>query len=194
MIKKIKVVIFSILFIKCVSVEQQKYFVVKKTDDFEIRKYPPAIVAEVVVNESFKNSGNSGFRVLVSFISGNNKQKSKIKMTAPVDQSFSSEKIKMTAPVEMLGDKNEYIIRFVMPEKYTLESLPKPLDERITIKKTREAIKAARTYYGSWSEDNFEENKEALIKSLADSNIEWNGDIVFARYNSPWTLWFLKKK
>ena len=36
-------------------------------------------------------------------------------------------------------------------------------------------------------------NKKSLIKSLAGSNIKWSGYIIFARYNSPWTLWFLKK-
>ena len=32
-----------------------------------------------------------------------------------------------------------------------------------------------------------------LIKLLKKNNISWSGDIIFARYNSPWTLWFLKK-
>jgi hypothetical protein len=193
MINKIKVIIFSTISVGCISVEQQKYFVVDKMENFEIRKYPPAIIAEVSVNDDFKKAGNSGFRILLDFISGKNKQNSKIKMTAPVDQSLGSEKIKMTAPVEMIGNKNNYIIRFVMPEKYTLEKLPKPLDKRIIVKKTPETKKAARIYYGSWSEENFKTNKEILINSLDKSNIKWSGNVIFARYNSPLTLWFLKK-
>ena len=59
--------------------------------------------------------------LLFSFITGNNRQKSKVAMTAPV----VSEQIAMTAPV--LSESGS--IAFVMPEGFTLETTPIPVDE-----------------------------------------------------------------
>jgi len=57
-------------------VEQAKYEVLKKIGKIEIRRYPRLVIARV------NGYGDGGFNLLFSFISGNNRQKSDIAMTA----------------------------------------------------------------------------------------------------------------
>ena len=82
-----------------IAVEKAKYAVLEKEDDFEIRQYDPQIVAETFVAGNLEEAGNEGFRRLYAYISGDNKKKQSISMTAPVGQETGSEKIAMTAPV-----------------------------------------------------------------------------------------------
>ena len=73
-------------------VQSVKYEVVKKLDKVEIRRYPKIVIAKVSVYES------DNFGLLFRFISGNNKQKEKVKMTAPVVSQDDYQEIKMTSP------------------------------------------------------------------------------------------------
>jgi hypothetical protein len=57
------------------AIEEAKYTVLEKEDNFEIRRYAPQIVAETYVEGDLEEVGNVGFRRLYGFISGDNKQK-----------------------------------------------------------------------------------------------------------------------
>ncbi len=59
-------------------VEQIKYEVVKKRGQIEIRRYPRLVIARV------DGYGDDGFNNLFQYISGNNRQKTRLVMTAPV--------------------------------------------------------------------------------------------------------------
>ena len=113
---------------------QQPYQIVRSYDDFEVRKYPEHLLAEVIVEGTFEDSGNRAFRYLFSYISGENRSKQKVAMTAPVVQDAASEKIAMTAPVVQQGierqpgetGEQKYRIAFVLPEGFTIENAPGP--------------------------------------------------------------------
>jgi hypothetical protein len=117
------------------KIEEPAYSVKMAEADFEIREYTPRIVAETTVSGEFNEAPSIGFRRLADYIFGNNTKKSEIAMTAPVSQERQSEKIAMTAPVsqEKIKD-NSWLITFTMPSVYTMESLPKPNSELVTIK------------------------------------------------------------
>src|SRR5512135_2576789 len=69
-----------------VTVEETKYDVVSKDVNYEIRDYPPYIVAEIIVDGTLESAGNIAFNRLFAYISGKNKASAKISMTAPVSQ------------------------------------------------------------------------------------------------------------
>lgn len=143
--------------------------------------------------------GSKAFKILFEYISGENVQRNKIKMTAPVIQEPSSnkgEKIKMTAPVIQevnSNSSNSSIFSFVMPQKYTLETLPLPLDKRVSLKVIPAQIIAVREYSGTWSKENYKTNEKILIRALQEANIKVIGKTRFARYNSPFSLWFMRR-
>lgn len=198
---KLFLVAFMLLFAvgAAYAYEQPKYEIVKKYDGFELRRYAPYIVAETVVSGEFDDAGNKAFRILFKYISGDNLKKTEIPMTAPVNQSpvtETGEKIEMTAPVEQAPhgkDADTYVFSFVMPSKYTMETLPNPADPHVKLRQVKSRLLAALTYSGTWAENRYRQHEAALLKALKNAGFVTIGEPIFARYNSPFTLWFLRK-
>lgn len=180
-----------------ISVETPKYDVVKSAPDYEIRKYSPAVAAEVTYDPSqFKGDKDGGFMVLANYIGalGNpqNTKPEKIAMTAPVITKAAggeSEAIAMTAPVVTKGDKGMVTMQFLLPEKYrTAEDAPKPVDERVVIREMGERKYGVVTFSGLASDAVVAEKVEKLKKSLEKDGEKVTGEFILARYNPPWTL------
>jgi hypothetical protein len=129
--------------------------------------------------------GDGGFNLLFSFITGNNRQKSKIAMTAPV----VSEQKAMTAPVLSQSDS----IAFVMPEGLTLETTPEPLDERVKIVEIPERVVAALQFSGRCSNSIFKKKSKKMIEELKKAGIETIGQVFTMRYNGPFSPWFMRR-
>jgi hypothetical protein len=161
-------------------VEQAKYEVMKKIGKVEIRRYPRLVIARV------DGYGDSGSNLLFRFITGNNRQKSDIAMAAPV----VSKQIATTAPV--LSETAS--IAFIMPEGFTLETTPKPLDDRVKIVEVPERVVAALRFSGRWSNSIFKKKSEELLKELAEAGIHTPGQMFSMRYNGPFTPWFMRRK
>ena len=175
------------------ALEEAKYTVIMKEGSFELRQYEAHLVAETMVEGDFDAAGTEGFRRLFKFISGENQKKQAISMTAPVSQDASSEKIAMTAPVNQERTGGQWRIAFLMPSEYTLDTLPRPLDPKVLLKKVPARRMAAITYSGTWSKARYEEKKSLLEAFMQKQNWRPIGEPVFARYNSPFTLWFLRR-
>ncbi|MEY2987018.1 MAG: hypothetical protein RJB13_539, partial [Pseudomonadota bacterium] len=176
------------------AIEEPKYTEKVSYKDFEVRSYAPMLVAQTDVNEEFEDAGNKAFRVLADFIFGNNTTKSKIDMTAPVTQQPTrSEKIAMTAPVTQSKSGSGYVVQFTMPSIYTIDTLPKPNDSRVQIVEVPAKKVAVYTYSGAWSESRYKEKLAEFKKALARESITTVGEPTFARFNSPWALWFLRR-
>jgi len=160
-------------------VEQAKYEVLKKIGKIEIRRYPRLVIARV------DGYGDGGFNLLFRFISGENRQKSDIAMTAPV----VSEQIAMTAPV--LSETGS--IAFILPEGFTLETTPKPLDDRVKIVEVPERTVAALRFSGRWSNSIFKKKSEELLAEIENAGLKVAGQVFSMRYNGPFTPWFLRR-
>lgn len=160
-------------------VEKAKYDIIKRLNKIEIRRYRSLVIARV------EGYGDKGFNILFRFITGHNKQKTKVEMTAPV----ISERIAMTAPV--ISDTNS--IAFIMPEIYNIETTPYPLDERIKIMEVPERLVAALRFSGRWSESIFNKRSKELLEELTKANIKTKGNVFSMRYNAPYTPWFLRR-
>ncbi|XP_039013028.1 heme-binding-like protein At3g10130, chloroplastic [Hibiscus syriacus] len=179
-----------------ITVETPKYEVVQSTADYEIRKYPPSVAAQVTYDPSqFKGNKDGGFTLLANYIGalGNpqNSKPEKIAMTAPViTKSSDSEKIAMTAPVVTKGDDNNTVtMQFLLPATYkNAEEAPKPLDERVVIKEEGERKYAVVKFAGVATDKVVEEKVENLKKSLERDGYKVTGDHLLARYNPPWTI------
>jgi len=190
--------IFSVLLLNlakdsAMATEEPQYAVIKTDGDFEIRRYAPYIVAETVVTDADQESGtNVGFRRLAGFIFGNNRTKESIEMTAPVTTT-RSEKIAMMAPVETSRKGDDMVMAFMMPSQYTLETLPEPTDPGVLIRQVPERVMAVLKFSGSWSEERFQEQTGKLQEWLRKHDVKAMGAPVVARYNAPWTPWFMRR-
>ena len=175
------------------ATEEAKYAVLEKEGHFELRQYEPCIAAETLVEGDFDEVGNAGFRRLFRYISGDNQAKMPISMTAPVAQEKRSEKISMTAPVTQQKGSKDWSIAFIMPAEYTMDTLPIPLDARITLRAIPARLLAAISYSGTWSESRYEEHKALLDKMVSERKLRTVGEYIYARYNPPFTPWFMRR-
>lgn len=156
-----------------ISVETPNYTVIKKTGDYEIRKYSPSVLAEVRAADLYCSEGErngesidrDGFRLLARYIgvfgspansSVLNSEAEGISMTAPV--TSSPESISMTAPVisqETGVEANQEpsaqgSMAFHLPNKYTgVDQAPKPKDPRVRLKQIPTRSVAVMGFSGS---------------------------------------------
>ena len=179
--------------IEAMATEEVKYRVLESSGDFELRQYESSIVAETTVEGDFHEVGNEGFRRLFDYISGKNRKKQSIPMTAPVSQEPSSEKIPMTAPVNQEKVGEAWRITFLMPSSLTMETLPKPLDPRVKLMKIPGRLMAALSYSGTWSRERYEGKEQRLKELIRQRGLKIEGEPVFARYNPPFMPWFLRR-
>ncbi len=174
--------------------ERQGYDVLKRLPGFELRRYPAHLVAEVEVDSSFTDAGNRAFGLLAAFISGRNSARGKVAMTAPVLQEQASTRIAMTSPVvqESGGQPGRQVVAFVMPAEFTVDTLPTPSDPRIRVREVPAQVAAARTFTGRWSEPIYQEQLARLHSAVSQAGLEMIGQPRFARFDPPWTPWFLR--
>ena len=179
-----------------VAYESPNYRVTEALEGVEIREYDPYVVAETDVDGSIEDAGNQGFRILAKYIFGDNQAKTKVAMTAPVSQEKTtpgSEKIAMTAPVTQERVGEQFTIQFMMPSKYTLDTLPTPNDTRIRFREVEGKRLAAIRYSGRWTERNYEEHLDELVATLRRNGYEPIGEPVWARYDPPFKPWFMRR-
>jgi len=150
--------------------EEHDYQVLKVIDEVEIRKYDEMIYASYTPkNESDRSSS---FRVIANYIFGGNS---------------ANEEISMTSPVVMKPYDN-HEMAFIMPNHYTLNSLPKPNNNQIKISKIPSSTKAAIRYSGYSNTKTENKKKEQLIAVLNDHHIAHENDFEVLAYNSPYKV------
>ena len=175
------------------AIEEAKYDVIIKDNRFEIRNYAPHVLAETIVEGSLEDAGSKAFNRLFRYISGENRSRVKVDMTAPVSQKSAGEKIKMTAPVGQQRTQGKWAVSFMMPAAYTLETLPEPEDPNITLRQVPARRMAVVRYSGFWSEKSYQRNKAKLESWIHGQGLTVVGDPIWARYNPPFTPWFLRR-
>ena len=154
------------------AVEEPTYEVLHTVGDIEFRQYDPYIVAEVSVDG--RSADRKAFMILAGYISGENE---------------SGTEMVMTAPVETRG--SEYA--FVMERQYSMETLPKPDDSRINLRNKPARVVAVLGFSGRWTERNIAKHERQLLDGLAELDIDTTSEPELARYNSPFTPWFLRR-
>ena len=176
------------------ATEEPAFVVAVHEGAFEVRDYPALVTAEVSVTGSRDQAANAGFRLLAGYIFGGNTRRQSIAMTAPVVQARpSSETIAMTAPVTQSGGSGLWIVRFVMPRTYTLETLPTPNDARVHLVPIPPARYAVVRFSGLAQPADVERRTAMLRAFMERRRFRATGAASLARYDPPWTLWFMRR-
>ena len=174
------------------NVEVPAYKILKKEQNIEIRQYPPLIIAEVKTAGSRQASISDGFRILADFIFGNNEGEKQLSMNGPITQQEGI-KIAMTAPVQQEKTDTEWAISFIMPSKFSIDTIPNPINDRIKIIQIPSKRYAVVTFSGRSTEENLTTHTNELEKYINGSNYSKAGNAKYAFYNPPWTLPFLRR-
>lgn len=172
--------------------ETPAYQVLEKSGKIEIRAYQPYLIAEVLVGGERNKAANTAFEILAGYIFGANVTQKKMAMTAPVTQQ-QSQKIEMTAPMTQTSANGQWKVKFMMPSSFTLETLPKPNNDAIILRQEPEKKAAAIRFSGTWGTRNLAKNKKKLDAFLSQNGLKPSSEVIYAFYNSPFTLPFLRR-
>ena len=167
-------IVGQLIFMKTTSnIEMYSYKVLKKYDQFEIRKYGQANFSYVtMVTDSYQESSGNGFKSLAGYIFGGNEKK---------------ESIAMTSPVVVNLDKT-VTMQFMIPSKYHLDDLPKPNNPDVKFKTENEKYVAAIAF-GGWSNDKKIAEYTAKLKMLlSEKGIKHFNNFSYFGYNPPFQL------
>ncbi|HEX6248259.1 MAG TPA: heme-binding protein [Nocardioidaceae bacterium] len=160
--------------------EQQPYEVLGRFSDFELRRYPEHLVAETEVGGTFELAGNLAFPRLARYIGGHNRRRSKIAMTAPVVQ-------------EPEPGGRRFVVGFVMPADLGVDEPPEPLDAAVRTRRVPAQTAAALRFSGRWSRGSYEKHERSLLAALERHGLEVTGRPRYARFDPPWTPWFMRR-
>lgn len=174
------------------DVETPDYALISKTGNIEVRSYAPMIVAETTVEGDREEAIQRGFRIIADYIFGSNRSSDKVAMTAPVTQQ-SSHSIAMTAPVTQQAEGNLWKVRFVMPSKYTMETLPQPVNSQVVLIQVPEKRFAAIRFSGLAGKASLENHEAELRQFISENGLKSGNSPEYAFYNPPWTLPFMRR-
>ena len=159
-------------------VEQPDYQIEGSDRDIEIRSYGPMIAAEALVEGERGAAIREGFRLIAAYIFGANKPNAKIAMTAPVTQQASG---------------NAWTVRFIMPETWTIDTLPTPNDARVRLELVPSSRFVAIKFSGFATDDAIRRRTDQLRRYASEHKLTIIGEPLLAFYNPPWTLPFLRR-
>jgi DNA gyrase inhibitor GyrI len=171
------------------NTEQPEFVLVSREGDFEVRDYPALVVAEVISAGTRERASSASFRRLAAYIFAQDRPAGgeQIAMTAPVLQQPANrnEQIAMTAPVlQQEAGGNQWRMRFVMPAKYTLETLPAaPRDITLTQIPARRV--AAVKFSGNGASADLARMTAQLEAWIAQQGLNPAGDPEYAFYDAP---------
>ncbi len=157
-----------------VGTEEPHYVAEPLTNRVEIRRYGPRIAAETTVFADDEAARSTGFRRLAGYIFGKNQQHTKIAMTAPVAQSS--------------GAGGGSAIRFFMPSKWSLQTLPQPDADDVSLVEVPAETLAVLRFSGDRGPDAISSRTSELLQALQDNGLETKGEVVAWFYDPPWTI------
>jgi hypothetical protein len=175
------------------ALEEPDYELIRKFDHVELRRYAPYLVAEVMLDASAEDAGSQAFPILAGYIFGKNKGEKKFAMTAPVTQTATPVRMDMTAPVTQSAVAGGMRVQFVLPKGVTLATAPEPIDPRVQLRQESGGTWAVIRYSGTWSQSNYLEHLAKLKVTLEAAGLAAQGEPVLARYNPPFTPWFMRR-
>jgi hypothetical protein len=176
------------------AVDEPPFRLVSTDGAFEVRDYPALVAAEVTVAGGQDEAGSRGFRLLAAYIFGGNTRKKSIAMTAPVVQHENpGQKIAMTAPVVQSQQAGTWTVRFIMPQGETLATLPTPNDARVHLVDVPAARMVVVRFSGLAFASDVAKKTEELRLFITDHHWSAIGPPLLARYNPPWTPWFMRR-
>lgn len=159
--------------------EEPPYTVDARLGEIEVRTYGPRLAAETFVEGGEEAARNAGFRRLAAYIFGGNTARQDIAMTAPVAQES-------VAP-------GHWRIRFFMPGRYTLATLPRPNDSAVGIVEVPAQQVAVLRFTGDRSAAAVAGKQRLLLEALEEAAWRPDGPASAWLYDPPWTLPWLRR-
>jgi hypothetical protein len=156
--------------------EIQRYVVVESHPGFEVRDYEPHTLVVKPMAGDMGSASYSAFGYLAGYIGGENDAGKKIAMTAPVLQQRKG---------------SGFDVSFVMP--HDLTDAPQPIRAGMRVEQIEGKRMVAKRFSGAASDGLFERKAQELRDQAQKAGFKVVGEVMFARYNGPWTPPILRR-
>lgn len=161
------------------TAEEPTYLIKEKELDKEIRHYPDLSLAHINVQGDYETASEVGFHYLTNFIFGKNTRQAKMEMMVPFFQQRTT---------------SGWMLSFVLPNKYSAETAPAPLDARITLDHQPAHDVAVITYSGWTNKKIIYAKTRELIKWIkAKDEYHVISKPRAAQYDPPFAIPFLRR-
>jgi SOUL heme-binding protein len=174
---QIVIYLFFFLTKAAMAVEEAPYRVLVSEPPFEQRHYPSFVVAETELPGDFDSASRTGFRRVAAYIFGENSS-----------DAGSSRKIAMTAPVTVTPIPSGWRLHFVMPSQEKLDTLPKPNNSQVAIRRVADHEMVSIRFSGWATASAIKENTDRLTEWALSRKLTLVSTPQVARYNDPFTL------
>jgi SOUL heme-binding protein len=173
--------------------EEPRHEVIEQLGDIEIRRYAPALLAEVTVQGAHDEALDAAFDRLARYIFGGNSRREDMHMTNPVYQGKGAH-LPMTTPVTKSAQGGGWTVAFFLSNDLRPDEAPQPDDSTINLIRSPERLVASLRYRGNNTEERMHDARAELLEALSkhpeykvDSGVYW------AQYDAPFVLPFVKR-
>jgi hypothetical protein len=153
--------------------EMPPYTVERRDGARELRVYGPHLLAEVKVAGSRQTAIQTGFRVLAGYIFGGNAE---------------GEKIAMTVPVAQTPEGDQWTVSFMMPARFTKDTLPAPRSDAIRFVEAGTSRQVVDRFAGLPATDDLVTRAEALRVWAESEGLTIVAGPHYYFYDAPMTL------
>jgi hypothetical protein len=80
-----------------------------------------------------------------------------------------------------------------MPAGMTLDALPIPTSTKVSLREVPEQLTAVSRFSGRWAVATYLKHVAELESDIAQYGFMVNGSPRFARFDPPWTPWFMRR-
>jgi hypothetical protein len=159
--------------------DEPAYVVERRIGELELRRYAPRIEAHTrIAVLDFETALDEGFQRLAGYIFGQNNR---------------SQMLAMTTPVMNMPRARTHTVAFVMPPNQSLASLPSPNDDRISLVRVPARRVAVLRFSGRYTGKNMLEQTRRLHELVAAADLDTRGQPIFAGFDPPTTLPWLRR-
>ncbi len=152
--------------------EEPAYVLASAEQAFEVRDYGTQMAAQHSAPGPYRRAGEQGYIRLERYFTGEN--------TVPVP-------ITMTMPVMAREEADgRWTTTFPLPDGYTPETAPPPVDQRIRVVEMPPRRVAAVSFRGPVGEAVLREQAARLADWLAAQGLAHRSDFTLASYDAPW--------
>jgi hypothetical protein len=171
--------------------KEPRHDIVERVGDVEIRRYAPAVLAQVAVEGPREHAMDRAFERLAGYIYGENADAEKMHMTTPVFQRDSGD---ATVPMQAQGSGDAWTIAFFLGNDSAVGDFPTPSDPGITLLELPAFLAATLQYSGNNTAEDRARARDKLLATLRDST-RWVPDdtVYWAQYDQPFAVPFLKR-
>lgn len=160
--------------LKRLFIDEPTYRVERRIGEAEVRAYEPFVMVKTVVDDADVIAAKQA-------------------AFDRLDRYLDPRDIKMIAPFQLAREGNGHSMTFVMPSGRSVASLPRPEDARIRVMETPARRIAALPYRGNYDREAVAERGRELLRLVADAGLTTKGHPIFAGFDPPHTVSFLRR-